>query len=483
MNHLRRIAALVFALCIIGCLLPAYAIEIPEPTLSPEANKYDAEHPELLYEDQLYAASAILIEASTGQVIFEKSPDVVMYPASTTKILTALLALEYGDLDQMCTVSENAITFYEDDVTTIDLRAGETVPLRELLYAALVKSANDAANVIAETIGGDMTTFVAMMNQKAAELGCDSTNFTNANGLHNDFHYTTARDMARITQEAMKNETFRQMVATLNYTMPATNQMRSRSFSNSNRLMVAPTAEKANKYYFPEAIGVKTGTTSMAGYCFVGAAEREGVELISVLFFTGENARWADTIKLMNYGFSQYVSVTPIDLYNMNPITVDTKNFSLEDTNMGRLPLTCVAQDASNTTKIIATPDEVELMAANLKGTMLFEYSREFLAPITAGEVMGTMTYFPEKGNPVVYNLLAARSIDRRANAPKTLEEIVAETEADPNPFPPFTFEMGMYIAVPVIGLYIFIKIMRKVVHRRRVRNARMPKPTTRYLK
>ena len=483
MNHLRRIAALVFALCIIGCLLPAYAIEIPEPTLSPEANKYDAEHPELLYEDQLYAASAILIEASTGQVIFEKSPDVVMYPASTTKILTALLALEYGDLDQMCTVSENAITFYEDDVTTIDLRAGETVPLRELLYAALVKSANDAANVIAETIGGDMTTFVAMMNQKAAELGCDSTNFTNANGLHNDFHYTTAHDMARITQEAMKNETFRQMVATLNYTMPATNQMRSRSFSNSNRLMVAPTAEKANKYYFPEAIGVKTGTTSMAGYCFVGAAEREGVELISVLFFTGENARWADTIKLMNYGFSQYVSVTPIDLYNMNPITVDTKNFSLEDTNMGRLPLTCVAQDASNTTKIIATPDEVELMAANLKGTMLFEYSREFLAPITAGEVMGTMTYFPEKGNPVVYNLLAARSIDRRANAPKTLEEIVAETEADPNPFPPFTFEMGMYIAVPVIGLYIFIKIMRKVVHRRRVRNARMPKPTTRYLK
>lgn len=483
MNHLRRIAALVFALCIIGCLLPAYAIEIPEPTLSPEANKYDAEHPELLYEDQLYAASAILIEASTGQVIFEKSPDVVMYPASTTKILTALLALEYGDLDQMCTVSENAITFYEDDVTTIDLRAGETVPLRELLYAALVKSANDAANVIAETIGGDMTTFVAMMNQKAAELGCDSTNFTNANGLHNDFHYTTARDMARITQEAMKNETFRQMVATLNYTMPATNQMRSRSFSNSNRLMVAPTAEKANKYYFPEAIGVKTGTTTMAGYCFVGAAEREGVELISVLFFTGENARWADTIKLMNYGFSQYVSVTPIDLYNMNPITVDTKNFSLEDTNMGRLPLTCVAQDASNTTKIIATPDEVELMAANLKGTMLFEYSREFLAPITAGEVMGTMTYFPEKGNPVVYNLLAARSIDRRANAPKTLEEIVAETEADPNPFPPFTFEMGMYIAVPVIGLYIFIKIMRKVVHRRRVRNARMPKPTTRYLK
>jgi len=259
--------------------------------------------------------------------------------------------------------------------------------------------------------------------------------------------------------------------------------MRSRTVSTSNRLMIPPTEEKANKYYFPDAIGIKTGTTTRAGYCFVGAAERDGVELISVLFFTGENARWADTIKLMNYGFSQYISVTPIDLYNMNPVTVDTKNFSLEDTNMGRLPLTCVAQDASNTTKIIATPDEVDLMASNLKDTMLFEYSREFLAPITAGEVMGTMTYFPEKGEPVVYNLLAARSIDKRANAPKTLEEIVAETEADPNPFPPFTFEMGMYIAVPVLGLFILVKVLRKVAHRRRVRNARMPKPTSRYLK
>lgn len=483
MNHLRRIAALICALCTLCCLLPAQAIEIPEPTLSPEANKYDAEHPELLYEDQLYAASAILIEASTGQVIFEKNADQIMYPASTTKILTALLALEFGDLDQMCTVSENAITFYEDNVTTMDLRAGETIPLRELLYGALVKSANDAANVIAESVSGNMNAFVGLMNQAAAVYGCTNTNFTNPNGLHNDNHYTTARDMALIAMEAMKNETFREMVATTSYTIPATDTMRSRSITNSNRLMIAPTAEKANKYYFPDAIGIKTGTTTKAGYCFVGAAEREGVELISVLFFTGENARWADTIKLMNYGFAQYVSVTPIDLYNMNPITVDTKNFSLEDTNMGRLPLTCVATESGNNVKIIATPDEVDLMASNIKETMLFEYTREFTAPITAGEIMGTMTYYPEKGDPVEYNLVASRSIDKRANAPKTLEEIVAETEADPNPFPPFTFEMGMYIAVPVIGLYILIRVMKKITHRRRVRNARMPKPTNRYLK
>lgn len=483
MNFMRRMVALLCALCTLCCLPAAYAIEIPEPTLSPDANKYDAEHPELLYEDQLYAASAILVEASTGKVIFEKNADQVMYPASTTKILTALLALEFGDLDQICTVSENAITFYEDDVTTIDLRAGEQLPLRELLYAALVKSANDAANVIAESISGNLNDFVGLMNEAAAVYGCTNTNFTNPHGLHNDNHYTTARDMAIIARQAMKNETFRQMVSTLDYTIPATSMLRARNISTSNRLLMPTMGENTNKYYFPDAIGIKTGTTTKAGYCFVGAAERDGIELISVLFFTGENARWADTIKLMNYGFSQYVSVTPIDLYNMNPITVDTKNFSLEDTNMGRLPLNCVARDASNTTRIIATPDEVELMASNLKDTMLFEYTREFTAPITAGEVMGTMTYFPENGEPVEYDLLAGRSIDKRANAPKTLEEIVAETEADPNPFPPFTFEMGMYIAVPVIGLYIIIRVLKKITHRRRVRNARMPKPTNRYLK
>lgn len=480
MKAIRRIFALICALC---CLPTAYAVDIPEPTLSPDANKYDAEHPELLYEDQLYAASAILIEASTGKVIFEKNADQVMYPASTTKILTALLALEFGDLDQICTVSENAITFYEDDVTNIDLRAGEQLPLRELLYAALVKSANDAANVIAESISGTLNDFVGLMNEAVAVYGCTNTNFTNPHGLHNDNHYTTARDMAIIAREAMKNETFREMVATTSYTIPATSMLRARNISTSNRLMIPSTSESSNKYYFPDAIGVKTGSTSKAGYCFVGAAERDGVELISVVFFTGQNARWADTIKLMNYGFSQYVSVTPIDLYNMNPITVETKNFSLEDTNMGKLALTCVAVDASNTTKIIATPDEVDLMASNIKDTMLFEYTREFTAPITAGEIMGTMTYYPENGEPVEYNLLAARRIDKRANAPKTLEEIVAETEADPNPFPPFTFEMGMYIAVPVIGLYILIRILKKVTHRRRVRNARMPKPTNRYLK
>ena len=479
----RRFAALTVALAVLCCLPFARAVEIPEPTLSPDANPYSADHPELLEEEQLYAASAILVEASTGLVIFEKNADEIMYPASTTKIMTCLLALMFADQDQMCTVTAEDITFYEDGVTNADLREGEEISMRDLLYAALLKSANDAANVIAHSVSGSISGFVDLMNEAAVSFGCTATHFANPHGLHDDYHFTTARDMAIIAREAMKNETFRDMVSTKSYTTSKTNLMRARTFSNSNYLLYAQRNEKDNKYYYPDAIGIKTGTTSRAGYCFVGAAERDGIELISVLFFTGENARWADTIKLMDYGFSQYASVTPIELYNMNPITVVTSGYSLNDTDMGRLQLACVSANQNDTTRIVTTKDQIELMAANLKDTMLITYTRELAAPIQAGEVMGTMTYFTSSGDAVEYNLVATRNVARRENAPKTLEEIVSETEADPNPFPPFTLEMALYIILPIAALVLFIRILGRLLRRRRIRNARMPKPKHRYLK
>lgn len=483
-DMLRRLVSLLTAMLLLCCLLPAQAADpIPEPTLSPDANPYDKEHPELLEEEQLYAASAILIEANSGNVIFEKNADQVMAPASTTKILTALLAIMFGDLNETVTVSEEAVTFYEDNISSIDLRAGEEMSMTDLLYGTLLESGNDAANALAEAVSGSISGFVDLMNEAVNVFGCTSTHFANPHGLHDDNHYTTVRDMAIITREAMKNDLFRQIVSTPTYTSSRTNMMRARTWSTTNQLMIPGPDDKPNKYYYPYAIGVKTGNHSRAGYCFVGAAEKDGVELISVLFFTGKNARWADTIKLMDYGFSQYVSVTPIDLYNMKPIKIETNNYSLSDPAMGQLDLTCVPVDPNVYATITATRDEVDMMASNLKDTVLIEYTRDFSAPIQAGEVMGIMTYVPAQGNPVEYNLLAARSIARRENAPKTLEEIVSETEADPNPFPPFTLEIAMYIVIPLVLLVLLVKLARRTFRRRRSRSARTPKPNRRYLK
>ena len=456
---------------------------IPEPTLSPEAAPYDAEHPENLEADQLYGLSAILVTADKGEIIFEKDPYAIRYPASTTKILTVLLGIMMvDDLNQKVTVSESAMDIPADS-STMGLKAGEEIPFIDVLYGTMMLSGNDGANVIAETVSGSIPAFVDLMNETALRMDCVNTHFVNAHGYHDDNHYTTAYDMAIIAREAMKNEVFRQIAGTVTYAIAKTNLHRARTITTKTEYMLSGTEEKPNKYYYPDATGIKTGSHSHSGYCFVGSASRDGVDLISVVYFTGKRARWADTIKLMNYGFSQYMSVTPSDLYAMNPITIETSNYSTSDGNRGRVSLICQTRSDSYNPVIIATKSQVEQMASTIQDTLLIQYSRDFEAPIAAGEVMGTLTYFPETGEPAVYDLVAARSVAVRDNVPKTLEEIIAETYADPNPFPPFSFEVALLLFGPILilGLLILLAVLLSRWIRRR--GVRTPKPKQRYLK
>ncbi len=454
---------------------------IPEPTLSPDAVKYDPEHPEDLSPDQLYAASAILITQDKGEVIFEKDADTVRYPASMTKILTVLLALMFvDDLDQKVIVSETAVNV-PDDSSTMYLKAGEEVRFIDVLYGTMLLSANDGANVIAETVSGDIPHFVDLMNETALAFGCENTHFVNAHGYHDDNHYSTARDIALIAREAMKNPVFREIAGTVSYHLPRTDKQRARTITTKSEYMLTGSEESPNKYYYENATGIKTGSHSHSGYCFCGSASRDGVDLISVVMFTGKRARWADTIKLMNYGFSQYISVTPVDLYNMNPITIETSNYSTSDTNRGKIQLVCKPQEGS--AEIITTKSEAKRMADNLKDLVLIQYTRDFQAPIEAGEQLGTLTYFPEHGEPAVYSLTASRSVAQRDNVPKTLEEIIAETYADPNPFPPFNFEFAMVLFAPVLVLALLIVLICLLRKKKRAHRMRAPKPVNRYVK
>ncbi len=457
--------------------------EIPEPTLSPEAAPYDTDHPENLEPEQLYGLSAVLITADKGEVIFEKDPYTIRYPASTTKILTVLLGIIcVDDLNQKVTVSETAMDVPEDS-SKMGLKAGEEIPFIDVLYGTMMLSGNEGANVIAETVSGSIPAFVDLMNESAERFGCVNTHFANAHGYHDDNHYTTAYDMSRIALEAMKNETFRKIAGTVTYAIGRTNLQKARTITTKSEYMLSGTEEKPNKYYFPDATGIKTGSHSHSGYCFVGSASRDGVDLISVVFFTGKRARWADTIKLMNYGFSQYVSITPLQLYQMNPITIETSNYSTSDSYRGRLQLVCQARPDSTNPTIIATRSEAERMQSRIQDTLLIQYTRDFEAPITAGEVMGTATYFQENGEPVVYNLVAARSIAVRENVPKTLEQIVAETYADPNPFPPLTVEVILILLSPLLILLLTVLLIWLLIRFLRHRGRRTPKPVSRYLK
>ena len=458
--------------------------KIPEPTLNPNAEAYDPEHPENLSADQLYALSAILIAEDTGEVIFEKDPDERRYPASTTKMLTVLLGiLMVDDLYQYVTVSETAVAVPPDS-STMHLSAGEEIRFIDVLYGTMLLSGNDGANVIAETVSGSTERFVELMNTTAAMYGCENTHFMNAHGYHDDNHYSTARDMAIIARYAMQNETFREIASAVTWTIPKTNKQRARTITTKSKYMIEGTEESPNKYYYPYAAGIKTGSHSRSGYCFAGAAEKDGVRLISVVMFTGDRARWADTIKLMNYGFSQYMSVTPLELYNMNPVTIETNNYSTSDPDRGKIQLSCQLQDpASVQPRITATKTVIRKMASNLQSTLIFQYTRDFAAPVEAGEVIGTMTYYPPYGDPVVYNLTASRSVARRENVPKTLEEIIAETDADPNPFPPFSFELLLVFLTPVLILGAIAALIVFLRKRQRSHRMKAPKPSHRYVK
>ena len=237
--------------------------------------------------------------------------------------------------------------------------------------------------------------------------------------------------------------------------------------------------------YIEGAAGVKSGYTSNAGFCYVGAAQRDGRTLIAVILnVPGRNRGWMDLSKLFEYGFSQFVSVSPIDLYKKNPITIETNGFSLHDANLGRLTLACVAADElGSKTEITATSAEIDALSANLRSVMNIEFTRSFTAPITAGEVMGTMTYRTEDGTSVVYNLIAERSIAERENKPKTIAQIQAETAADTSFFPPLSVELVLVFLSPLLLFVVIILILRMIFRRLRRKQARLPKNSNRYLK
>ena len=240
---MKKIIALLLSLLILLSFFPAVSSAkkkedpsptnepIPEPTLSPDAATYDPEHPEDLSADQLYALSAILMTQDKGEVIFEKDADTVRYPASMTKILTVLLGIMFvEDLEEKVIVSEAAVNVPEDS-STMYLKAGEEVRFKDILYGTMLLSANDGANVIAETVSGDIGRFVDLMNETAAAFGCTNTHFVNAHGYHDDNHYSTARDIAIISREAMKNETFREISGTVTYKIPRSNKQRARTIT------------------------------------------------------------------------------------------------------------------------------------------------------------------------------------------------------------------------------------------------------------
>lgn len=252
------------------------------------------------------AEAAFLICPSTDKIIYEKNADARMYPASTTKIMTAYLALTRLDLNKECTASATAVDI-DRDGSNMGISQGEILTVRQLLDSLMIHSANDAANVLAEETSGSIEEFVKLMNSTAKELGMNNTNFENPHGYHSENHYTTARDMAIIARTAMENELFSEMASTKKLTIPPTNKYHEERVFSTRNAMINPYSDITIQYRY--ATGIKTGHTSNAGYCFVGSATRSDMDLISVVFNSSSyNRAFMDTKNLFEYAHKTYRS-------------------------------------------------------------------------------------------------------------------------------------------------------------------------------
>lgn len=352
-------------------------------TLEGEENQLLEASGETSALSKLYARYALLMDASNRRVLFEKSGYEQVPMASTTKIMTLLVTLENANLDDIVTVSDYAASMPD---VQLNIKKGEQYRLSDLLYSLMLESHNDTAVAIAEHVGGSVEGFADMMNEKAQELGAYNTNFVTPNGLDAENHYTTAYDLALISSYAIENETFLNIIKTPSYTFHEQNSGKSFTVNNKDRFLTS----------YEGAIGIKTGFTGNAGYCFVGAINRDGKRLVSVVLACGwpphKTYKWKDTANLMNYGVEQY----------------NLKEILAENTEFQQIPVTDSIEGGVVTPY---TKDSVSLLLRENENVSFDINLPSILqAPVKKEETVGEITI---KINDVVYKVLPLYSKEK----------------------------------------------------------------------
>lgn len=361
---------------------------------------------------QIEAEAAVVMDADTGAFLYSKNMDRKEYPASITKIMTALVAIESGKLDSKIKFSENAVYNLEEGSSHVGIQVGEVLSMRRALYGLMLESANDVANGIAETVGGSISGFADLMNAKAAELGCVNTHFTNPHGLQNEEHYTCARDMALITQAALKHPTFQKIAGTTNYTCPKTNKVDEERYWYNHNQMIQENAE----YYYEGCFGGKTGFTSDALNTLVSYAKKDGRTLICVeLHVNGKDKAYSESHAMLDYAFENFQNVTVL----ANESTV-TRSQLIGMDNLGELSaLRTGAMDET----LVSGPSEV---------TVTIPKTAEASAVERKGDGSGGLIYSYngwQVGNTSLSYNSFSFDVPTPSTVPVNYTEIIEETE------------------------------------------------------
>ena len=389
------------------------------------------------------AGAALMYELNSGTLIYGYNIDQKMYPASVTKVMTCLVAIERGNMDDVVTVSESVVQARDPDGSNADLVEGEQMTLRDLIFCLMVASANDAGHLISEHIAGSTDAFVEMMNQKAQELGCTNTHFANPHGLHDEDHYTTARDLAKIMLAALEHELFQEVYSTKVYEIPATNKSEKRRLLSTN-YMIEKTM--VDHYYDSRVIGGKTGFTTPAGRCLAAVSESGDMKLLTVVL--------GGTTELNQYGVVIYGSFGVAgDLIDLGFENYTTAQVLSPDAVLTSFQ---VAGGQNDTQAVVRDPVSTVVPADMPISQLRYEYILDdgtLTAPIEAGQSLGLVRVWYQS------KCLAQREIYASISSP--VKETVAPTDpALTNPQAQQQSNLWQYVLIAILVLLILILIM-----------------------
>ncbi len=349
---------------------------------------------------KIIGESALVMDMTTGKVLYELNADARMFPASTTKMMTAILAIENLNLDNKLTCDDEVAA---TKGSVLGLKNGEEVNIKALLYATMVRSANDGAVALAKAVSPNVESFANLMNKKAYELGCKDTHFVNPSGLHNDDHYSTARDLALIARYCMQNEVFRDVVKQPSFTLPATNMSDARSVTSTN-LMLFDTTD-ANRIYvgnelryckYDDCIGIKTGYTPEAQGCLVSAATRKGTTILCVVLKSDNYGRFSDSINLLEWAFKNY----------------RTLNVMTAGTTLGAIK---VKRGEFNKVEVELTEDIILTVPAEAADSVIsteLQVEEELEAPVSAGQKVGELVVYESGIQKESYKVVACSDVE-----------------------------------------------------------------------
>ncbi len=385
-----------------------------------------------IYATTTSCESLLMFELETQTVLYEKLPDQHMYPASLTKVMTAILAIELGNLDDELVVDESIHTLLPAGSSHIALETGEQLSLKDLLYALMLPSANDAALVISMHYGVTNDHFVQMMNEKAKELGMNDTNFMNPHGFHEENHYSTASDLAKLVIYAMENETFREIVKVPRYEISATNLKEPRLIASTNDLLNSKDLFLYEGAWiqkeYPGSLGVKTGYTPEAGHCLISYTRNNGMGLVVIALNGSANDNYTDIHTLLDYGFANY----KLDLLEKSNEYIE--DFIINDEES--VPL-ITKDDVYVVTPI--TSDAITERKITLNDPIF---------PIKKGDTIGQLDFVSEGVVVATTELIAAESSDIE---PEIVNVITEE--------PKESFDMPLWLDIIIILILLVLAL------------------------